>query len=430
MCPVARPRTLVLLTNSFPYATGEEFLETEIDFLQQRFDRIVLVPESVDGPRRRLPSGVEVDPSLATFSARRSVPRAARGILAWREFILGCHELQAHPRVLASTRAIDRLRRALRTTSRVHAWALGWLDKMAPADGSALFYTYWLGAWTLGLGLALRERPAARLVSRAHGFDLYAERHRPPYIPLRSATLRMLDRLFLVSEAGRSYLLARWPEMTARCEVARLGVGDPGFEAPLRTDDVFRLATCSRLVEVKRLDLLVDGLAELAPLEPGRRIEWHHLGDGPLRAAIEAHAQLRLPRQVQCRFHGELPNREVMRFYRSQPLDVFVNVSRSEGLPVSIMEAQSCGLPVVATAVGGTPEIVTAENGMLLPADPTAGDVAQALRPFVTVTAAARAQRSAGRKTWRTLCDAERNYTRFTAQLLAVVEASPFRSLR
>ncbi len=423
MCPVARPRTLVLLTTSFPYASGEEFLDTELGFLQQRFDRIVLVPRNAVGPQRRVPDGVELDLSLAADSSPRAVPWSLLGRLAWQD-------VREHRRVLASAKAIDRLRRAVRASAQVHTWALGCLDRVKPADGAVVFYTYWLGPWTLGLGLALRLHPEARLVSRAHGVDLYAERHRPAYIPLRAATLRVLDRLFLVSEAGRSYLLARRPEVVPRCEVARLGVRDPGFEAPLRTDDIFRVATCSSLVDVKRLDLLVEGLAALAALEPARRVEWHHLGDGPLRAALEAQAKRRLPDHVRRVFHGQLPNREVIRFYQSQPVDVFVNVSRSEGLPVAIMEAQSCGLPVVATAVGGTPEIVTAENGMLLPASPTAAEVAQALRPFMTVTAAVCAQRRASKNTWRAVCDAERNYTRFATRLLAVAEAAtPARGL-
>jgi len=424
MYAVPRTRTLVLLTTSFPYAIGEEFLETEIEFLQRRFDRVVLVPGRTAGPARPLPPGVEVDRSLAAGTGVRPVPWALLGRLAGRD-VLG------HPWVLANAKALDRLRRALRATAHLYTWAQRCLETLAPADDAVVFYTYWLGPWTLGLGLALRGRPSVRLVSRAHGFDLYAERHQPAYIPLRPATLRVLDRLFLVSEAGRSYLIARWPEMTPRCEVARLGVRDPGVEAPVRTDDVFRVVTCSSMVAVKRLELLVDGLAVLATLAPASRIEWHHLGDGPLRAALEAHAQRRLPDHVQRVFHGHLLNRDVIGFYRSQPVDVFVNVSSSEGLPVAIMEAQSCGLPVVATAVGGTPEIVNAGNGTLLSANPTAAEVARALRGFMTATPGVRAQRAASKHAWRTLCDAEHNYTQFAAQLMAVAEAgAPARSLR
>lgn len=51
-------------------------------------------------------------------------------------------------------------------------------------------------------------------------------------------------------------------------------------------------------------------------------------------------------------------------------LDLFVLPSFSEGTSISLLEAQSCGIPAVATAVGGTPQIIRhGENGLLCPSD-------------------------------------------------------------
>src|SRR5262249_40946711 len=65
--------------------------------------------------------------------------------------------------------------------------------------------------------------------------------------------------------------------------------------------------------------------------------------------------------------------------------DVFVLASHHEGLPVTVMEALTIGVPVVATAVGGVPEVVTDEiNGILVvPGDATAlaEGIARALEP-------------------------------------------------
>jgi glycosyltransferase involved in cell wall biosynthesis len=54
-------------------------------------------------------------------------------------------------------------------------------------------------------------------------------------------------------------------------------------------------------------------------------------------------------------------------------LDVFVNTSVFEGVSLTILEAMAAALPVVATQVGGTPEVVVdGETGVLVPSDPEA----------------------------------------------------------
>ena len=78
---------------------------------------------------------------------------------------------------------------------------------------------------------------------------------------------------------------------------------------------------------------------------------------------------------------GFIPS--VYDYYSNHSVDVFLNVSNSEGIPVSIMEAENCGIPIIATAVGGNPEIVSADCGVLLSANPTSHEIAEAL--FSTV---------------------------------------------
>ena len=61
--------------------------------------------------------------------------------------------------------------------------------------------------------------------------------------------------------------------------------------------------------------------------------------------------------------------------------DIFVMASNWEGYPIALMEAMAAGLPVVATAVGGVPEIIGDAGLLVLPADPQA--LEQALRSLI-----------------------------------------------
>jgi len=204
--------------------------------------------------------------------------------------------------------------------------------------------------------------------------------------------------------------------------VARLGVRDPKFLSRPWDDHVIRILSCSHMGAVKRLDLMLKSVVALAERVYGRTVEWMHIGDGPLRGSIEDAAQkVRLP-NFTFRFFGCLPNNEVYEIFRKIPVDVFVNTSQHEGIPVAIMEAMSCGTPVVATAVGGTPEIVNSENGMLLPAEPAPEEIAAALHRILFNRDFMMQLRENSRKTWMEKYNADKNYKKFAMHLISLFE--------
>jgi glycosyltransferase involved in cell wall biosynthesis len=133
-------------------------------------------------------------------------------------------------------------------------------------------------------------------------------------------------------------------------------------------DDVELLAVGRLDVEKDPL-LALQLLAELERRRPGRyRMTW--VGDGPLAAAVRRRAaELGLGERV--RLAGQRPFAELADAYRRAHL--LVHTSRTEGLPQVLVEALAHGLPVVATAVGGVPELLDGGRaGMLVPP----GDVA------------------------------------------------------
>jgi glycosyltransferase involved in cell wall biosynthesis len=151
-----------------------------------------------------------------------------------------------------------------------------------------------------------------------------------------------------------------------------------------------KLITVGRLVPWKRVDLLIESLAECAGT--GLVI----VGDGPERQRLEELARAR-KLEERVYFAGQRSQQETVGIMAA--CDLFVLNSTYEGFPHVVLEAMNAGLPVVATAVGGTPELVRdGENGRLI--DPWAGaTLSQALMDLVSSAERRRRLASAARQT-------------------------------
>lgn len=125
-------------------------------------------------------------------------------------------------------------------------------------------------------------------------------------------------------------------------------------------DDDLVVGTIARLDPVKDLQTLIGGIAAAASTRPIRLII---IGDGSDRAPLERVArEAGIANRVQF-----LGHRDDARSWLGG-CDVYANTSISEGISLTILEAMAAGLPVVATRVGGTPEIVDETHGRLVPA--------------------------------------------------------------
>lgn len=142
----------------------------------------------------------------------------------------------------------------------------------------------------------------------------------------------------------------------AQRHAARVELGIP--------DDAFVAGTVGRLDPVKNLPLLLQAQALLRDQHAHARVVI--VGDGSERAALEAKAaELGISDSV-C-FAGY---RQDVRFLMSA-FDVYVNCSTYEGVSLTILEAMASALPVVATPVGGNPEVVVhQETGVLVEGRP------------------------------------------------------------
>ena len=162
--------------------------------------------------------------------------------------------------------------------------------------------------------------------------------------------------------AALTDVLRRWGLAKDRLHVMRNGVDLQRFRplpraqarAALGLAGAPLLLSVGNLVELKGHELVIDALAELRKTHPGAQLAI--VGTGPRRDALVAHAQARgLAPAVH--FAGAIPNTELLDWYSAA--DALVLASCREGWPNVLLEAMACGTPVVATDVGGIPEIVT-----------------------------------------------------------------------
>jgi glycosyltransferase involved in cell wall biosynthesis len=152
------------------------------------------------------------------------------------------------------------------------------------------------------------------------------------------------------------------PVLSSPLEAEGKGEGLPSFPR-LPPISIFlstriKVVTVGRLVPWKQIDRLIEALSECD--EAGLVI----VGDGPERGRLENLAQRN---QVADRvyFAGQRNKEET--FALMAACDLFVLNSSYEGFPHVVVEAMAVGLPVIATAVGGTPELVNdGENGLLV----------------------------------------------------------------
>ena len=411
-------RQLVLFTHAFPYGTGEEFLEDELAELAVFFDRIRIVSRTGDRSSCR-----EVPANAAPESACPEHPQPLARKLRQTATAL-CrrpvwHELLTRA-PLSRPAALRRLLYYHTKARDIAAWILANRPGFEAAD--TLFYTYWLGYETLAFRLVRQQGLPVAGVTRVHGQDLYPERHVPPYLPFHKPSLEASDGVFPISEHGQRYLANRYGSDCVDT-VHRLGVPDHGSGPAGEDPNTLVIVSCSYVVPVKRIRLLVEGIQAFADRRAHLKIHWHHIGGGPLLEAVVAYAARRLPENVTPVWHGSIAHRRVFAFYRETPVDVFMNVSRSEGIPVSMMEAASFGIPLIATAVGGVPEIVTSDNGILLEADPQAAGIAEALDAFHRLPRTEKLRlRQNSRTVWKNRYDARKNYRAFGRNLLSILD--------
>ena len=221
-----------------------------------------------------------------------------------------------------------------------------------------LLHTHLVHADAYGLPAGKLARVPV-LASTKHGFNTFRERRA---FAFADRGLARLTHLHIAISAGLARYLAEVEGLDiSRFEIVHYGIA-PGDEPPPVPREP-RLVCVGRLVPIKGHDTLLRSFAAATESVPGLTLEI--AGDGPLRGELEAlAAQLGVTGAVT--FAGRVGRTEPV-YERAA---VVVVPSRGEGFGMVALEAAERGRAVIASAVGGLPEIVEdGTTGLLVPPD-------------------------------------------------------------
>lgn len=274
--------------------------------------------------------------------------------------------------------------------------------RLIAETGATIVHTHLLRADFYG-GIAACWAGAPIRVSTAYAIGSYRrQRRRRVDGLLDAACARLPTHIVAVSRAVKRDCVERLHIEPDRITVIRTGVDSPGLVDQARVSaqraqwsvaqDAPLVVTVARLSYEKGVDALIDAAAVLHRSHPRARVVV--LGEGPDRRDLEARIQDRgLDGTVLLAgFQDDI-------WPALAAADVVCLPSKSEGLPNALLEAMASGRPVVATAVGGVPEVVdSGQDGVLVePGD--AGRLAEEIARILDDAELARRLGEAARRT-------------------------------
>jgi glycosyltransferase involved in cell wall biosynthesis len=278
-------------------------------------------------------------------------------------------------------------------------------------------------AWLyLGYGLAAITRPLSRvpiLIAGRRSLSAYKTHFGPVERTVDDIARRSADIIVANSQAVADDVVRVEGVDRSRIRVIRNGVVIPPTDEARRraaraaleiTDERPVVGCVGTFKRGKGQTRVVEAMAVVRHHQPDVWLVF--VGDGPERATVERSArQAGLDR---TRFVGAVPDARVL----YEGLDVVVSASDAEGLPNVILEAAAAGRPIVATAAGGTPEIVIdGETGLLVAIGDT-GELGRALTRVLGDHGLARSLGDAARRHVATAFGLER----FVAETAALYE--------
>lgn len=414
-------KNLLLITSGFPYGESERsFLLTEFEELRKNFQiHIVALDALQDQVTYPVPQGVRYGRCHIDKKWKRAFRLPSQ--IAYREVRKDLSKALKKPGSLAK-KAL-RLIRILAYSERADEIERQ-IARIVRTEKTDLIYTYWCTSATIAALRLKKKYSGLKVITRFHGYDLFEERFLVNWQCLRDYVAENCDQMFFASEHGKNYFLERWGERwKEKSQVSYLGCRKMDF---IKTpqNDCLKIISCSNLIPLKRVELIIAALAELPE---NLQVEWHHFGDGKSRKNCEKSARDLLDKRenIRYKFWGVVPNEKLEEIYGEIAPNIFVTTSSTEGgVPVSIAEAAAMGIPAIGTDVGGIAEIIKdGLTGFLLPQNPVPSEISAMIVKYVILSLNEKGEmHRQAYAAWENTFDAVKNARSFVGNLRNLLE--------
>lgn len=368
---------LYLITDGFPFGHGESFIEPELQYLSNTFKVTIISSSNSPVVFRDENSQIDVINYDSSLNRTRSFFRYFAYIIRLMPYFFSKEGVSEVFEILKERKQI--VKRLVLSfvfflnSQYFHMWIKK--EGLISQDTSGIVYFYWNNCKVLSIARRKAKYPYLKIISRLHGYDLYKERRPDGRQPFKKFMDILLDRVVFVSAYGMNYYLKTYQiPMDDRHILSRLGTTNNYGVGPYIKTHILDLVSCSNVVSLKRIHLIIEALSLVNELE----IHWQHFGDGAEMSVIKKYAKEKLISKSNIRytFHGAINNQDLLEFYSLNKVDCFITTSATEGgNPVSIMEALSFGIPIIASSVGGITEMIADSDNFLLSSNPTPDEI-------------------------------------------------------
>ncbi len=421
-------KNLIIVVQSYPFDSGEPYLEDELKIIENEFDKIFIVlPEShllkdIKVPNHPLPKNLTKIIFL----------RVKFGLIQKIKSLFLIFKAKSISEIKTIKSVYDLPLTFLKLKVLLSYYQKGKdfkneIQKLIKNEElnihETIVYSYWSNEFSLGLALLKYDLPKIKCYSRMHGGDLYFYRNNEEYLPWRSFLINTLDNVFVISENGKNYINEKLKnqDLNDKLIVSKLGTQNEKLIDKNNINAVINILSLCFLIELKKIERIIDALSEIET----EKINWTHIGSGNSKyeSFIKDYAKLKLSNKsnVSFEFVPSLQKKEIAELISKKEIHLLINTSKYEGIPVSMMEALSMGIPIVGMNVGAVSEVLVNDvSGKLLPSKSTPKEIANAIIGYNKLSSEEfKIERLKARRFWEENYMATKNYSAFVQKLKA-----------